>query len=574
MVDPAPRALTTALAFTVVAASTLPALVLSVSMTGFAVGTVTAALLTLTSLLLGGLAARAVTRTLPPSGRVAPPEAIAAAILIAIVAAWHLWVAWQRPVIDWDGLYYHVPALHGWLREGRVSWLRGIDDVPFVNGYPMALEVMGFVMVRLLDHDRWIDALNLLLWPVGALGAAFTAHVWGARRPWPAVAAVSFLAVPAWMVGSGTGYVDAGLASATCALVGLTAWRLQRVDHVPAAVVWGAAAGLVMGVKGTGILLAGVALVVLAVDALRRDASARRRAVRALALGAVVMTLTGGLWPARATWHTGNPIHPVQLRLGAKVLAPGTDAHAAAELSRPAELDPLPGFARPLVVWAWPFDPMRGYDRPDGLGPVWTLVALPSLLVLAWTGRRRREVIGALAVGAIVFAAQPAPWWSRLTLWVLAFGLPAFAAVVSRAAWARPFVVGATTLVLLGGAGLSAWSLAIESDRGRADGRYVSAAEYYFGELAAHPDWPAVSDAPAVARSDWGRVGSLLGGVLAQPAGRRAIHRIDHPRDVPPDVDWIVWDLEGAGALPGDIGHEWTVRGHPRDGFVLLRRQR
>ena len=69
----------------------------------------------------------------------------------AFVSIWahQAWVAWRRPVYDWDGLYYHLPAVHGWLRAGRIAWLEG-HDIPFVNGYPMAVETLGFWGVRVL----------------------------------------------------------------------------------------------------------------------------------------------------------------------------------------------------------------------------------------------------------------------------------------------------------------------------------------------------------------------------------------------------------------------------------------
>ena len=39
-----------------------------------------------------------------------------AVALVWFVMTWLAlaWLTWLRPVFDWDGLYYHVPAIHGW----------------------------------------------------------------------------------------------------------------------------------------------------------------------------------------------------------------------------------------------------------------------------------------------------------------------------------------------------------------------------------------------------------------------------------------------------------------------------
>ena len=425
----------------------------------------------------------------------------------------------------------------------------------------------------MLDHDRWLDALNLLLWPAGALGLASTARAWGARRPWPAIAAVSFLAVPAWHLGSTTAYVDVGLAAATCAFVAVTVWRLRGTDHAGVALLWGAAAGLTASVKGTGLLIAALGVVLLVVDLVRREPDRRPAALRALALGVAVLVLVGGLWPARALVHTGNPVHPVELRLGAKILAPGTDAHAAAALSTPADLAGLPDPLRPLAVWARPFRAVEVYDQAEGLGPIWTLGALPALLGLALT-RRRLDVVGPVALGAILLLAQPAPWWSRLTLWMLALGLPALAAVASQARGriSGRLVPAAAVLVLLAGGFASVAAVGADRERGRTPAGHVDPIEFYFPDLAAHPRLDEALAADTIGRSRWSRTGSLLGGALARPAGTRAVVRVDDPRDTTADVRWILWDVAAAGAPPPPDDTAWRPVGEPRNGFLLLHR--
>jgi len=571
MVDGPSRRTVTALTVAVAWPAFLPPLTLLLSWLHVPIPPVAAGGIVVSGLAMAVLLARAAARGTDPSARRVDPHVAGAVLLVGAVAVHHLVLTWQRPVLDWDGLYYHLPAVHGWLRADRVVWIEGTDDVPFVNGYPMALETMGLLLVRLLDHGRWLDALNLILWPAGALGLAATARAWGARRPWPAVAAVSFLSVPAWHLGSTTAYVDVGLAAATCAFVAVTVWRLRGIDHAGVALLWGAAAGLTASVKGTGLLIAALGVVLLVVDLTRRAPDRRPAALRALTLGVAVLVLVGGLWPARALVHAGNPVHPVELRLGAKVLAPGTDAHAAAALSTPADLADVPAPLHPLAIWARPFRAVEVYDQAEGLGPVWTLGALPALLVLVLT-RRRLEVLGPVALGLALLLAQPAPWWSRLTLWMLALGLPALAAVASRSRGriSGRLVPAAAVVVLLAGAITSVGAVRADLARGRTPDGYLDSIEFYFPELAAHPRLDEALAADAIGRSRWSRQGSLLGGALAQPVGARAVVRVDDPRDAPSDLRWILWDVTAAGDPPPPGVSAWRPVGPPRNGFLLL----
>lgn len=570
----APRPLILALAAVVVPPAVAPPLALLIAVLGIDMNGGVALGLTGLSVVAGAGLAVLLHRHLPSPGPGASDRTLAGTtpVVLAGIITMLVWT-WSRPVLDWDGLYYHVPAVQGWWHAGGVRWIENTADLPFVNGYPMALEVLGYLGVHLFGHDRWLDAWNVILWPAAAVGLATTARLWGARPAWAALAGLSFLLVPGWMLGSQVAYVDAGFASAMAAFVAATVWRLQRNDHVASALLWGAAGGLAAGTKGTGILLAGLATGLLVIDLFRRPPAQRASATRALLIGGLLLVAIGGVWPVRALVHTGNPIHPVQLVIGAKVVAPGVDAHAAADLSLPDSLAELPEPIRPIAVWARPFTPIVSYDQPEGLGPMWTLGAVPGLLFLLWTGRRRLDVVGPIALLVLGLLVQPAPWWSRLTLWIAAFGLPAFAVMGSRLTEANVSVARrraarlAVVLVMVA----AAWSTADAARRTVAKPIGTDAIAHYFPALREHPDWTDFASAPRIARSDWGRLGTLMGGALASPIGARDVIRVDGPATIPADVDWWIWDVSGTRTPPDDLPG-WRVTDAPRAGFVLLQR--
>jgi len=569
-----PRSLVVALAVTTVPVALAPAVSVLISVLGVHVTAAVATGILAVSLLGGISLGLRLHRELPsPPTGVSERRTAWALLPVTLVASAVLALTWSRPVLDWDGLYYHVPAIQGWFHAGGVHWIENSTDVPFVNGYPMAMEVLGYLGVLIFGHDRWLDAWNVVLWPTAVAGLALTARLWGARSLWPAVAGASFLLVPAWMLGSTIAYVDAGFAAAMAAFVAATVWRLQRNDHLASALLWGAAGGLAAAAKGTGLVLAVFGGGLLLVDLALRPARQRKSAVRALVLGVAVLVAIGGVWPARSLVHSGNPIHPVELKIGAKVVGEGVDAHVTANHSMPERLRDLPAPMRPVAVWARPFMPVDRYDQAEGLGPLWTLGALPGLLFVLWTGRRRLDIVGPIALVALGLAAQPGPWWARLSLWITAVGLPAFAVLASHLTnrrLPRPRrLAGAVAVgfVLLSAGWITGGSLLREQRRPHAADAFTQ----YFSELVAHPAWSEFLDAPRVARTSWGRFGTLMGGALASPIGARELVHVQEPQDVPSDVDWWIWDLGATEASPEDLA-SWEIVDRPRSGFVLLHR--
>lgn len=512
----------------------------------------------------------------------------------ALLAALALWIAswrlvWARPVYDWDGLYYHLPALHGWAQAGRVLWIPGIPDLPFANGYPMAVEALGFLVHRMSGTSRLLDGGNLFWWPLAGLSLAVIAARLGASGPWRMAAAALVAAVPGWSILSTTSYVDPGFAAAAMATLAalLLADRADEAGAARHALLFGAAGGLMVGAKGQGIGFFAIALVAYVVTRARGRVASARRVAGLAALAVVAAGLAGGYWLVRNLVWSGNPIFPIEWKLGAKVLAAGYDTVALLGGNMPAWLREAPLWWRVPLAWTQPDAPIRGYAATGGLGWIWIFAGLPAL-VLAWAIARRRRSVRPLllltAVGAAWLILQPAPWWARMTLWLHALGLPALAFVLDDLgcarrrwfAWLAPFAI---LVVVTVGFGESFPAFEAERANGLgADGRYRSSAEALFPGL--EEACPEVFAAPRIARGPWSRFGTLLGGVLAQPLEARRIDTIGD--DGAPGagalraagVEWIVWD-EAHGPVPGALRDaaldSCAFRPAPDQRFLMLR---
>lgn len=504
---------------------------------------------------------------------------------IALMTLWgwnacvwiQLWiVAWLRPIYDWDGLYYHIPAIHGWMRAGHIAWVQAGPDIPYVNGYPMGMEALSFLGATVLGTDRLLDAANLLFWPIGAFALYVVARRLGSAKGWSLATAAALSGVPILIAQSTTAYVDPAFG---CAMIALFAAGLEllRRPHASNGVLMGMCVALVIATKGLGIPFALFVLVgVLVFGSIGRSPGARRGLVGALCVSAALGVLFGGGWVLRNVLETGNPVHPVEIRLGAWTLVEGIDVRDHIEINMPPWLSEAPAPVRALQSWIQPQAPITHYGATSGLGFVWVIAGLPAILALIVDGLRRRGLdtrhfhrarpfLFLFAVALAIFLWQPGNWWARFTIWLHAIGLPCFALVMTRSyrtgglASRRAMGVLCTLLVaiLLTESSLATRGQWIDGLRDPQGMHYYSSAEYVFPGIETQPGFDQLLQSPRIARSELSRWGVLLGGVLAQPAGAREIVML--PVD-PSGVDIaelyrqgyqiVLWDVEAAGPAP------------------------
>jgi hypothetical protein len=545
---------------------------------------------------------------------------LVAGVLVWALATWaQLWtIAAYREPVDWDGLFYHIPAMHEWARRGGVAFIP-LPDIPFVND-PMGVELVSFFVSCLLGTSRLVDAGNLWFWPLGAAALAVLAGQLGARGIWRWLPGALLAGVPVFMHQSVTAYVDAGFATAVmAALAGGSLVLTRRAGPVWAfAALFGMSLGLVMGTKMIGLPFAGlIAIATLGALLVAHRPKTRQGWYGPIAATAGMALLVGGYWYLRNLLVTGNPLYPFQVSLGAHVVVPGWDAGTFSDMELPNFLRRYPSFARPLAAWIW-----RDGDLPNeltsGLGAVWIAGGLPACLYLWWAARRDASRATRLALAlltlvvVVLLLASPVPWRSRHTIWLHALGLPALAAVLSRAVGRWPDRPGHLIIVAVGAAAVALalrdswgslqheWRTPKEAGVPTRSTEFVGTVDVFFRGLEQVPAGREVLAAPRIARGRWvSPEGAILGGVLALPLGRREITVLPPPsgdfrdpwleattRRDPTDrevaalqrmgIEWVIWEVAGGEAIPGalrkrvveDHGYRYGGPGHQ---FHLLR---
>jgi hypothetical protein len=231
-----------------------------------------------------------------------------------------------------------------------------------------------------------------------------------------------------------------------------------------------------------------------------------------------------------------------------------------------------------FVSWLQPDAPISGFDPTGGMGYIWIAGAVPSILFL-WLLAARRRFPGPVREFAFLtvlilclLVVQPARWWARFTVWLHALGLPCIALAAYYAAdrWRTSRWHAVTLILAVSMIGVAVWesnrTLDLEWEVGRTsevagvDARFETSLEHVFPGMADTPGFEEFFAANKIARSPWGHHGTLLGGILAMPLGEREILVVS-PDAVESDVEilrgkgveWVVWDVVGAGVPPEAI---------------------
>lgn len=379
-----------------------------------------------------------------------------------------LWfLARALPDFSYDGNYYHTPPIHFWIRSGSIHWIGAglsphwgpIALFPW-NGYPKAIETVGYLFLLAAGSGRLLNSLNLLFLPLGFLSVVSLSRTLGARAGYALAAGCLFVLLPVNLAQSLTAMVDTG--SAACYLaffaVYLAAARAIRKGEIPwrSLIGLGAAWGLAVGSKAPGIVLipAG-ALLLLA----RRRWFGRRPVgdghpagsvsfsrVLLFSSGAVLLAIAvGGFWTVRNWIETGNPLHPVEINLAGREIFPGVDIDIQHRPPYDEGSENWTQAERILANWT---NCLRGNDlanlvydsRRGGLGIAW-LASIPALIWVLLGGRKAGETkpaaagfVDLLLIGLVMFFVMPRHHnhMARYTIWLAGLGLPCLAVVTGR----------------------------------------------------------------------------------------------------------------------------------------------
>lgn len=461
------------------------------------------------------------------------------------------WSALRLVDYSWDGNTYHIPPVHLWARDGYVHWIDpAFPGSDYINGYPKAAEVLALLLVRAGGSSRLLTTATLCFLPLAWLGLASLARSLGASRAAGWGTGALFLLVPTVVWQSVTTYVDAAFAAA---VIGVFAAALrvreEWAEGHPGwgeAAILGAALGLALGLKSSGLLVGLVAAAGLLAPGAPGGKPARRdQRWTGAGLAVTLGVLVGGFWYLRNYLHTGSPIFPAGLTLAGHRIFPGLPVAQVLDVAgnTPPRFRAVPDPFRVFSAWAqggggWP-ETAYGWDaRLGGLGFLWIAGGLPGVLFATQWAERKREfwVLGVMAGAA--FLLSPMHWWARYTLWIYALGLPCLAVTADHVLRMGPRMAlrGWLTLVFVLALLEGGLNLALVADNytpgDAVAGESAARREHVFAPAPLFPDLQGTPLEPvlrgresvAVGRLNTESGAQLLMGALCQPIGVREIY--------------------------------------------------
>jgi hypothetical protein len=233
-----------------------------------------------------------------------------------------------------------------------------------------------------------------------------------------------------------------------------------EVDVRGTAVLAGICSGVILGTKFSGIL-DGIAIGALLILALLRGAPANGpadKAVQKAKLSGILIpllifglfTLFFGAYPLiRNAIVEGNPLAPVELKIGDWMVWPGKSAGEFPSIGSEEVLQKAKtGWDRFYLIW---FEKFQLIFDPNnsGSGPIWLFLGIPGAILWIWEAFRKRNgtaiVISVLSV--MILLLTPAQWRPRYVLSLLLIsGLGAALLVESLRDWPRRIVLALLVL--------------------------------------------------------------------------------------------------------------------------------
>jgi hypothetical protein len=340
------------------------------------------------------------------------------AIAVLGVLVWRTILALRLPVIEYDGLSYHLVSVDVWLQSGSIG---RVPHRIWTDGYPANGEVLTLWLMLFSTSDGLARLSSILPLPLAGVATAGLARELGARRPLAVLAGLIVMTLPIVIVKSDSTYVD-NLVMALIAAAwffGVRGMREERPARRRALYfLAGVGIGLAAGTKLSGVLpIALFGVVMVATSVLKhRLANPRAALVEIFAVGGAAVLL-GAYWYVQNILVHGNPVYPFSF-------GPFEGRGSILELlaQRPPEVAGLSHWAQVVASWLADLDATsyRSDIRVGGYGLVWPLLlVLGAFGILILIRRRQYLPIVAAVIPAILgLAATPLPFWLRYTLFV------------------------------------------------------------------------------------------------------------------------------------------------------------
>jgi hypothetical protein len=205
----------------------------------------------------------------------------------------------------------------------------------------------------------------------------------------------------------------------------------------------GLATGILLGSKGSGPLFVALLSFIVIIQKLKRYFTSDRmhpdaqhtvlRSVKYfLFYFFLPAVLLGGYWYGKNWIAYNNPVYPMNITILGKTIFEGL--YEGFVEPAPQIINELSYLARPLYVWMENIQYYLYDSRLGGLGPLWFILFLPSILFTFIYSliKRRYDLLSVILMFVAAFIMYPRNWTPRYVMFIVGSGALSFGCVMNH----------------------------------------------------------------------------------------------------------------------------------------------
>ncbi|MBI5099800.1 MAG: hypothetical protein HZB30_11240 [Nitrospirae bacterium] len=382
-------------------------------------------------------------------------------ILFSISVCWIIFLGYLFPSYTWDALWYHLPIAGYLLQNGAICEVPNNSFIEqFINIFPKNIELLFIWNIIFLENDIVTDLSQLFFTITGVLTIYSIAVKLKINKKYAIYSSLLFFFTPIIVLQSSTNYVDVAVS-----VLFLMAINFLMSDNIVSPPLnfplgkgghrgvkrdmWGFApvllsgltAGILLGSKGSGPLFVGIlSAAVIIREFIWRSKSSEPEKVTAIKIAIksfsfylifffIPAFLMGGYWYIKNWMIYGNPVYPMEISFLNSTIFKGL--YQGIIEPAPEVINKLNAVTRPLYVWLENVEYYLYDSRLGGLGPVWFILFLPSIVfsfVYALIKRNYR-FIALLIIFTAAFLMHPRNWNPRYVIFIVGLGALSFGLV-------------------------------------------------------------------------------------------------------------------------------------------------
>jgi len=375
--------------------------------------------------------------------------------LLVIKICGLMFIGYLFPSYTWDSLSYHLPIVGNIMQAGAIlenSANFQIDT--FINIFPKNVELFFLWNVIFLKNSSIIDLSQLFFAIVGILTTYSIALKLEITKKSAICAAFLFFFTPIVILQINTNYIDIAVSVLLLVVINFLLYESpyfnkgsspeeQQVMRKYPVCLAGISAGILLGSKGSGplfvIIISTVIIVQECIKQRRqiyaRDSAGKSNIIRCSIIPYLIyfflpLILLGSYWFIKNWVLYGSPVYPMEIAVFNIIIFKGIYKKM---------LDPVPAlienssyFTRLFHVWMERVEFYLYDSRLSGLGPLWAILFLPSLVFAFMYSaiKKRYNWLFISLLLMLIFAVHPRNWNSRYIIFMVALGAVSYGFVI------------------------------------------------------------------------------------------------------------------------------------------------